>query len=123
MITLNVNGKRMQTDADPDTPLLWVLRDHLDRCAEDAPLVVEAHLVLVVEAVSLTRDHHIVVAIQAQLDWSLEPLGRDRRDAGEQRTRVVVGHRARPSYLARGCDADRHQGEHWHGRFVEADRA
>ena len=29
MITLNVNGKRMQVDADPDTPLLWVLRDHL----------------------------------------------------------------------------------------------
>jgi isoquinoline 1-oxidoreductase alpha subunit len=27
---LNVNGKRMQVDADPDTPLLWVLRDHLD---------------------------------------------------------------------------------------------
>jgi isoquinoline 1-oxidoreductase alpha subunit len=30
MITLNVNGKRMQADADPDTPLLWVLRDHLN---------------------------------------------------------------------------------------------
>jgi isoquinoline 1-oxidoreductase alpha subunit len=30
VITLNVNGKRMQVDADPDTPLLWVLRDHLD---------------------------------------------------------------------------------------------
>jgi isoquinoline 1-oxidoreductase alpha subunit len=29
MITLNVNGKSMQVDADPDTPLLWVLRDHL----------------------------------------------------------------------------------------------
>ena len=29
MITLNVNGKNMQVDADPDTPLLWVLRDHL----------------------------------------------------------------------------------------------
>jgi isoquinoline 1-oxidoreductase alpha subunit len=29
MITLNVNGKRMPVDADPDTPLLWVLRDHL----------------------------------------------------------------------------------------------
>jgi isoquinoline 1-oxidoreductase alpha subunit len=27
---LNVNGKRMQVDADPDTPLLWVLRDHLN---------------------------------------------------------------------------------------------
>ncbi len=29
MITLNVNGKPMSADADPDTPLLWVLRDHL----------------------------------------------------------------------------------------------
>ena len=29
MITLKVNGKSMQVDADPDTPLLWVLRDHL----------------------------------------------------------------------------------------------
>ncbi len=30
MISLNVNGKRLQADADPDTPLLWVLRDHLN---------------------------------------------------------------------------------------------
>jgi len=30
MITLNVNGKSMQVDADPDTPLLWALRDHLN---------------------------------------------------------------------------------------------
>ena len=30
MITLTVNGKRMPVDADPDTPLLWVLRDHLN---------------------------------------------------------------------------------------------
>jgi isoquinoline 1-oxidoreductase alpha subunit len=29
MITLNVNGKRRQAEADPGTPLLWVLRDHL----------------------------------------------------------------------------------------------
>jgi isoquinoline 1-oxidoreductase alpha subunit len=29
MISLNVNGKRMQADAEADTPLLWVLRDHL----------------------------------------------------------------------------------------------
>src|SRR3979490_2659853 len=29
MITLNVNGKPMSVDAEPDTPLLWVLRDHL----------------------------------------------------------------------------------------------
>lgn len=29
MITLNVNGKRMKVAADPNTPLLWVLRDYL----------------------------------------------------------------------------------------------
>jgi isoquinoline 1-oxidoreductase subunit alpha len=29
MIDLSVNGKNYQTDVDPDTPLLWALRDHL----------------------------------------------------------------------------------------------
>jgi aerobic-type carbon monoxide dehydrogenase small subunit (CoxS/CutS family) len=29
MITLDVNGKAQQVDADPATPLLYVLRDHL----------------------------------------------------------------------------------------------
>jgi isoquinoline 1-oxidoreductase alpha subunit len=29
MIRFTVNGKPAQTDADPDTPLLWVLRDGL----------------------------------------------------------------------------------------------
>jgi isoquinoline 1-oxidoreductase alpha subunit len=29
MITLDVNGKAMKVDADPDTPILWVLRDSL----------------------------------------------------------------------------------------------
>jgi isoquinoline 1-oxidoreductase alpha subunit len=29
MLTLDVNGKKLDTDAEPDTPLLWVLRDHL----------------------------------------------------------------------------------------------
>ncbi|HEX6316024.1 MAG TPA: 2Fe-2S iron-sulfur cluster-binding protein, partial [Gemmatimonadaceae bacterium] len=28
-ITLSVNGRRHQVDVDPDTPLLWVLRDAL----------------------------------------------------------------------------------------------
>jgi len=27
---LSVNGKTMQVDVDPTTPVLWVLRDHLD---------------------------------------------------------------------------------------------
>jgi isoquinoline 1-oxidoreductase alpha subunit len=30
MATLIVNGKKMPVEADPDTPLLWVLRDHLN---------------------------------------------------------------------------------------------
>jgi isoquinoline 1-oxidoreductase alpha subunit len=29
MISLNVNGKRVDVDAENDTPLLWVLRDYL----------------------------------------------------------------------------------------------
>ncbi len=27
---LNINGKNRQVDVDPSTPMLWVLRDHLD---------------------------------------------------------------------------------------------
>ncbi len=29
MMKLTVNGRDLETDATPDTPLLWVLRDHL----------------------------------------------------------------------------------------------
>jgi isoquinoline 1-oxidoreductase subunit alpha len=29
MTALNVNGKTVQVDADPSTPVLWALRDHL----------------------------------------------------------------------------------------------
>jgi len=29
MITLKINGKDTRVEADPSTPLLWVLRDHL----------------------------------------------------------------------------------------------
>src|SRR4249920_2508703 len=30
MISLSVNDKRVEADVEADTPLLWVLRDHLD---------------------------------------------------------------------------------------------
>jgi isoquinoline 1-oxidoreductase alpha subunit len=30
MVDLTVNGKTYQVDADPDTPLLWVLREWVD---------------------------------------------------------------------------------------------
>lgn len=29
MIAVNINGKQRQVDVAPDTPVLWVLRDHL----------------------------------------------------------------------------------------------
>ena len=29
-INLNVNGKKQTVDVDPNTPMLWVLRDHLN---------------------------------------------------------------------------------------------
>ena len=28
IFNLNINGKKQQVDVDPDTPMLWVLRDH-----------------------------------------------------------------------------------------------
>lgn len=30
IFSLNINGKKQQVDVDPATPMLWVLRDHLD---------------------------------------------------------------------------------------------
>ena len=30
MVPISVNGNSFSVDADPETPLLWVLRDHLD---------------------------------------------------------------------------------------------
>lgn len=30
IFNLNINGKTRQVDVDPSTPILWVLRDHLD---------------------------------------------------------------------------------------------
>jgi isoquinoline 1-oxidoreductase alpha subunit len=32
MLQLKVNGQQHTLDIDPDTPLLWVLRDHLNLC-------------------------------------------------------------------------------------------
>lgn len=29
-IRLNINGKKQEVDVDPNTPVLWVLRDHLN---------------------------------------------------------------------------------------------
>lgn len=35
MIELNVNGKLYTLDVEPDTPLLWVIRDHLKLTGSD----------------------------------------------------------------------------------------
>ena len=33
VINLNVNGKKQVVDVDPKTPMLWILRDHLNLVA------------------------------------------------------------------------------------------
>ncbi|MEL7124274.1 MAG: (2Fe-2S)-binding protein [Bacteroidota bacterium] len=30
VFNLNINGQKREVDVDPDTPMLWVLRDHVD---------------------------------------------------------------------------------------------
>ena len=60
-------------------------RDHGDLGAEDAALVVVAHLVLVPEAVAPARDHEVVVAVQPQLDRAAQLARGHRGHAGEQR--------------------------------------
>ena len=30
IFNLSINGKEQQIDVDPNTPVLWVLRDHLN---------------------------------------------------------------------------------------------
>jgi Aerobic-type carbon monoxide dehydrogenase, small subunit CoxS/CutS homologs len=30
LFTLNINGKKQEVDVDPTTPMLWVLRDHMN---------------------------------------------------------------------------------------------
>lgn len=32
VFNLKLNGKKQEVDVDPNTPVLWVLRDHLDLC-------------------------------------------------------------------------------------------
>ena len=44
MVSLNVNGLSVEADTTPDTPLLWVLRDHLagqvERLSQRATMLV-----------------------------------------------------------------------------------
>ena len=39
MITLKINGKENKIEVDPTTPLLWVLRDHLQLPAPNTGVV------------------------------------------------------------------------------------
>ena len=40
--TLQINGRTVQADVDADTPLLWVLRDHLGLVRAPRRTVVES---------------------------------------------------------------------------------
>ena len=70
-------------------------RDHRQLGAEDAAVVVEADLVLVVEAVAPAGDHEVVVAVEPQLDGPVQLPRRDRRDAREEgRLRLLAAEAA-----------------------------
>ncbi len=70
-------------------------RDHRQLGAEDPAVVVEAHFVLVVEAVAPAGDHEVVVAVEAQLHRPAELVRGDRGDAGEQaRLRLLAAEAA-----------------------------
>ena len=60
-------------------------RHHRNLGTEDAALVVVADLVVVPEAVAPASDQEVVIAVEPQLDRALQPAGRHRRDAGEDR--------------------------------------
>ena len=40
-VTFTLNGKAVNFDGDPETPILWVLRDHLD---VTSPKIGRAHV-------------------------------------------------------------------------------
>ena len=58
---------------------------HLDFRAQDAAIVAEADVVGVMAAMPLAGDHEIVVAVDAQLDRTPQPLRGDGGDARENR--------------------------------------
>ncbi|MDO9599000.1 MAG: (2Fe-2S)-binding protein [Azoarcus sp.] len=93
MITLSVNGQSRQVDVDPDTPLLWVLREDLKltgtkfgcgmalcgactvlvdgkavRACQTAVSAVEQRAVTTIEGVGTTRVGHVVQNAWSALD-------------------------------------------------------
>ena len=88
------------------------VRDHLQRHAQHVSVVVVAHVVLVPEAVAPAGDHEVVVAVQAQLDRTVQGARRHRGDAGELR---------RLRFLA--AEASAHAAAlHQHGVRLDAER-
>ncbi len=59
-------------------------RHHLHLGGNDAAVVAVAHFVLVVEAVALTGDHHVVVAVGPQLDRAAQARSRYGGASGPQ---------------------------------------
>ena len=63
---------------------------HVDRHAQDAADVVEAHVPSEVEAVTPAGDREVVVAVWPQLDRPLQLVRGQRGDAGEQRALALL---------------------------------
>jgi isoquinoline 1-oxidoreductase subunit alpha len=85
MTTLNVNGKKLRVDADPQTPLLYVLRDELNltgtkygcgeaRCGACTVLIDGQPVRSCVTPVSRASDKQITTIEGIEKDGKLHPL-------------------------------------------------
>lgn len=83
--SLNVNGKKLRVDVDPQTPLLYVLRDHLNltgtkygcgesKCGACTVLVEGQQMRSCVTPVSRASDKQITTIEGLEKDGKLHPL-------------------------------------------------
>lgn len=85
MTTLNINGKLHSVDVEPDTPLLWVLREQLGltgtkygcgvaQCGSCTVLIDDVPTRSCVRPVSSVKDSEKVVTIEALSENGLHPV-------------------------------------------------
>ena len=80
------SGRRRGCTTGPDRSAENPARNAISIfAAQDAAVVVEPDVVLVVAAMPLAGDHEVVVAVQADLDRAPAAVRGHRRDAGEDR--------------------------------------
>ena len=74
MVEFNLNGKNVKVDVDPNTPLLWVLREHLNLTGTKFPAVaaIGKHIVTIE---GLEQDGLLTKVQQAWIDNQVPQCG------------------------------------------------